>query len=68
MQSLEDEFEIPPGTPCTLPAPANKELALEGELLSKEEKIIYRSGVEKLLFLIQYSRPDILNAVQELSK
>ena len=28
----------------------------------------YRSGVGMLLFLVKYSRPDISNAVRELSK
>ena len=68
VQSLEDEFEIPPNTPCNLPASAGKELNSDGEPLTEEEKKIYQSGVGKLLFLMRYSRPDILNAVRELSK
>ena len=36
--------------------------------MTEEEKKIYQSGVGKLLFLMRYSRPDILNAVRELSK
>ena len=68
VQSLEDEFQIPSSTPCNLPAPAGKELTSNGEPLSEEEKKVYRSGVGKLLFLMRYSRPDILNAVRELSK
>jgi len=68
VQSLEDEFEIPDKTPCNLPAPHGKELTSDGEPLSDEEKKVYRSGVGKLLFLMRYSRPDILNAVRELSK
>ena len=68
VQSLQDEFEIPNKTSCNLPAPCGKELTSEGEKLTEEEKKIYRSGVGKLLFLMRYSRPDILNAVRELSK
>ena len=36
--------------------------------LSKEEHEMYRSGVGMLLFLVKHSRPDIANAVRELSK
>ena len=68
VQSLQDEFDIPEKTPYALPAPNGKELISEDELLNEDEKKIYRSGVGKLLFLMRYSRPDILNAVRELSK
>ena len=44
------------------------ELTSKGELLSKEEKKVHRLGVGKLLFLMRYSRPDILYIVRELSK
>jgi len=44
------------------------ELTSKGELLSKEEKKVHRSGVGKLLFLMRYSRPDILHIMRELSK
>lgn len=36
--------------------------------LSKEKQSLYRSGVGMLLYLVKYSRPDIANAVRELSK
>ena len=36
--------------------------------LSKEKKSFYQSGVGILFYLVKYSRTDILNAVQELSK
>jgi hypothetical protein len=36
--------------------------------LSPEEQKLYRSGVGMLLFLVKHSRPDIANAVRELSK
>jgi len=38
------------------------------ELISLENQRMYRSGVGILLFLVKYSRPDISNAVRELSK
>ena len=55
-------------TLCNLPAPHGKELTLDGEPLREEEKKVYRLGVRKLLFLMCYSRPNILNVVRELSK
>ena len=36
--------------------------------VSKEEHKMYRSGTGKLLFLVKHTRPDIANAVRELSK
>ena len=68
VQSLEDEFDILPKIKCNPLAPHGKELLSEGEPLSEEEKKVYRLGVGKLLFLMRYSRPDILNIVHELSK
>jgi hypothetical protein len=41
----------------------------EGDLLvAEEQQELYRSGVGMLLYLVKHSRPDIVNAVQELSK
>jgi hypothetical protein len=37
-------------------------------LVSSEDQALFRSGVEMLLYLVKHSRPDIANAVQELSK
>jgi hypothetical protein len=36
--------------------------------LLKEKQSLYRSGVGMLLYLVKYLRPDIANAVRELSK
>ena len=36
--------------------------------ISKEKHKLYRSGVGMLLYLVKHSRPDIANAVRELSK
>ena len=38
------------------------------EKVNGESQTEYRSGVGMLLFLVKYSRPDIANAVRELSK
>ena len=40
---------------------------LEGGL-PKEQQTCYRSGVGMLLYLVKFSRPEILNSVQEISK
>jgi hypothetical protein len=37
-------------------------------IVSLKEQQMYRSGVGMLLYLVKYSRPDIANAVRELSK
>jgi hypothetical protein len=37
-------------------------------LLTSEEQTKYRSGVGMLLYLVKHSRPDIANAVRELTK
>ena len=36
--------------------------------VSKEKHKVYRSGTGKLLYLVKHTRPDIANAVRELSK
>jgi hypothetical protein len=38
------------------------------EKITAEDQSIYRSGVGMLLYLVKHSRPDISNAVRELSK
>ena len=38
----------------------------EGSEISKQKK--FRSGTGKLLHMMRWSRPDVLNAVRELSK
>jgi hypothetical protein len=53
-----------PGTPHT-----GIVRSKEGDLLVEEEQQeLYRSGAGMLLYLIKHSRPDIANAVRELSK
>jgi hypothetical protein len=53
-----------PGTPnLNMVRNTNDKLALPNE-----KQILYRSDVGMLLYLVKYSRPDIANAVRELSK
>jgi len=40
----------------------------DNKKISETEQKVYRSGVGILLYLVKYSRPDISNAVRELSK
>jgi hypothetical protein len=37
-------------------------------LLTPEQQTKYRSGVGMILYLVKHSRPDISNAVRELTK
>jgi hypothetical protein len=38
------------------------------ELISEDDQRVFRSGVGSLLYLMKHSRPDISNAIRELSK
>jgi hypothetical protein len=71
LQSFEDEFEIPnmkiPNTPAVpgqvLRLATSKTAQLDPQMQSK-----FRSGMGKLLHLMKWSRPDVLNSVRELSR
>ena len=53
-----------PGTPHTgVVRPKDEDL-----LVGDSQQELYRSGVGMLLYLVKHSRPDIANAVRELSK
>jgi hypothetical protein len=67
LQSFVDEFDLQP-TEAQTPAPAGEVLQKVEEVMSDQEQFKYRSGVGKLLHLMKWSRPEILNAVQELSR
>ena len=64
LQSFSDEFEMPsqkystPAVAGTVLMPGMKE-----EWLTAKEATKYRSGVGKLMHLMQYSKPEIYNAV-----
>lgn len=70
LQSFNDEFDLPEGQDPTTPATPGSILVpvAERNKLSKTDQTKYRSGVGKLLHMMRWSRPDILNAVRELSK
>jgi hypothetical protein len=71
IQSFVDEFDLPTD------GPAPNTPAETGQVLSKGEENMkmpidrqkkYRSGTGKMLHMMRWSRPDILNAVRECSK
>jgi hypothetical protein len=69
LQSFTDEFQaqavghVTPAIPGSTLQVTNAESSLNSSELSK-----YRSGVGKLLHLMRWSRPDILNATREVSQ
>ena len=69
IQSFQDEFELSSNAPPN-PAPAGSILKRgeENDNINKKDQKIYRSGVGKLLHVMRWSRPDILNRVRELSR
>ncbi len=70
VQSLEDEYELPTGTPPQTPAKPGTTMTKheDKDKLSKEMHTKYRAGIGKLQHLVQNSQTDIGNAVQELSR
>ena len=69
LQSFTDEFAMS-GTKHETPAPAGEILRKgdEEDFVSTENMKKYRSGTGKLLHLTKWSRPDIQNAVRELTR
>ena len=55
--------EIPLGTNQRIIQPKN-----DVTLISKIDQTKYRSGIRMLLYLVKYSRPNLSNAIHELSK
>ena len=70
IQSFHDEFELPNGRDPVTPAEENRVLVkcAEEHMLNKKDQKTYRSGVGKLLHMMRWSRPEILNSVRELSR
>ena len=67
IQSFQDEFELSEIDYKT-PAAPNESL-VEGPVLEEEMHKQYRKGVGKLIIhMTKYSRPDLLNAVRELTR
>jgi hypothetical protein len=70
LQSYDDEFELPKGESPRTPAIPGEVLQKgeEENQVSEKEQSKYRSGVGKLLHMMKWTRPEILNAVRELSR
>jgi hypothetical protein len=69
LQSYSNEFNLEkkchntpavPGTVLTKPAE-------DGKVLSSKDQTILRSGIWKLMYHVQYSHPDIAQAVRDLA-
>ena len=65
LQSFEDEFDIKNAKFSSTPAAPNSMLDEdEGQPhVSESKKSLYQKGVGKLLYLMKWSRPEILNSV-----
>jgi hypothetical protein len=70
LQSCVDKFDLPngpgPNTPATPGGAVVKADATD--CIPADELFKYRSGVGKLLHMMRWSQPEILNAVRELSR
>ena len=70
IQSFKDEFELPEGNASNTPAIPGYVMS-EDEIknqVNDETQSTYRSGVGKLLHMMRWTRPEIMNAVRELSR
>ena len=70
LQSFQDEFDLSEiGNPVTpaVPGTSLSKTATVGEL-TPEAQSLYRKGTGKLLHLTRWTRPEIGNAVRELSR
>jgi hypothetical protein len=70
LQSFTDEFELPAGpVPNTPATPGNALMRAKPEdCVSDAEQFKYRSGIGKLLHMMRWSRPKILNLVRKLPR
>ena len=73
IKKIERTFaaRVDPGKTYRMPGTPHQSVVRpkDGEpVLSPDEQKLYRSGVGMLLYLVKYSRPDISNAVRELTK
>ena len=73
IKSLEKMFDedvktlqstLTPGSPVFV----GQKVVEDEDKVTEKEQVLYRSGMGTLLYLTRHSRPDITNAVRELSK
>ena len=69
MKSFADEFDLPEGSAPTTPGEPGLVLmkARDDEAIDGTVQSMYQSGVGKLIHMLKWSRPDVLNAVQDLT-
>ena len=70
MQSFFDEFALLEGSAVAMPAEPGLVLmkARVDEAVDAKTQTMFRSGVGKLIHMMKWSRPDVLNAVQDLTR
>ena len=69
LQSFKDEFELPTSLPNTPAEPGQILMPSDEEnVLNSTDQRTYCKGVRKLLLMMHWSHPDILNPVRELSR
>jgi hypothetical protein len=70
LQSYDDEFDLGDGPAATTPADAGQILmpCKEEDAVSPAKQTLFRKGTGKLLHMMRWSRPEILNPVRELSR
>ena len=68
LQSYVDEFELPDAN-FTTPAVAGEVLCIDEKdvPVNEEKQYLYRKGVGKLLHMMKWTRPDIINSVREMT-
>jgi hypothetical protein len=70
MQSYSNKFELPKRS-YSMPAQPGTVLmkpVKDGEVLSREGQLIRKSNIGKLMYHMQYSQPDILQADRDLAR
>jgi hypothetical protein len=69
LQSFDDEFDLSGVRVTGTPAPPGSVLTDTDEVkVDADEHYTYRKGVGKMIHMTKYSRPEIANAVRELSR
>ena len=69
MQSFTDKFVLLEGSATAMPAEPGLVLmkARADEAVDTKTQTMFRSGVGKLIHMMKWLRPDVLNAVQDLT-
>ena len=70
VQSFKDELELPEGKASNTPAIPGTVMD-KGKLkdqVNNKTQSTYCSGISKLLHMMRWTRPEIMNAVRELSR